>query len=237
MPRLRAAFEAKRGIELMDAEITTNEGISRRTIVKGAAWSIPVMAAAVAAPAAVATGGPTWDVTVAGSCLNDYKDTALAALIPGALTQTVRAALALVGLTRPASRTFTITATAGTVPAGTTFSMSYPAGLIDIVALEGLIEVNALTVVTIDSTHATFTLNTPLTQGQFITINIINAILDVGALSSVTLSLVGNDNPANPGTEGADSATVTTLLSAGGYDLGQLGIPLVSGTLAVQICG
>jgi hypothetical protein len=219
----------------MDAEITTNEGISRRTIVKGAAWSIPVMAAAVAAPAAVATGGPNWDVTVTGSCLNDYQDSALAALIPGGLTQTVRAALALVGLTRPASRTFTITATDGTVPAGTTFSLSYPAGLINLVALEGLIEANALTVVTINPTQTTFTLNAPLTEGQFITFNIINAIIDIGALSSVTLSLVGNDNPVNPGTEGADSATVSTLLAAG-FNLGSLGILGVSGTLAVQLC-
>jgi hypothetical protein len=219
----------------MDAEITTNEGISRRTIVKGAAWSIPVMAVAVAAPAAVATGGANWDVTIAGSCVNEYQDTALNALVPANLRQVVRSALALLGIDRPAARTFTITATDGTIPAGTTFSLTYPSGLINVVALEGLIEANALTVATINPTQATFTLNTPLTEGQSITINIINAIIDIGALSSVTLSLVGNDNPVSPGTEGADSATVSTLLAAG-VNLGSLGILGVSGTLAVQAC-
>ncbi len=36
-------------------EIQKNKGISRRTIVKGAAWSVPVIAAAVATPLAAAS--------------------------------------------------------------------------------------------------------------------------------------------------------------------------------------
>jgi len=219
----------------MDAEITTNEGISRRTIVKGAAWSIPVMAAAVAAPAAVATGGPAWDVTVTGNCLNDYEDSALNSLVTPSLRNTVRAALALLGFTRPAERSFTITATEGTVPAGTTFSLSYPNGLIDLGLLQTLIQANALTVVTINNTQTTFSLNNPLTQGQSITLDVIGPIIDIGLLSSITLALVGSDNPTNPGTEGADSATVSTLVGVA-VNLGSLGIPLVSGTLAVQLC-
>jgi hypothetical protein len=219
----------------MDAEITTNEGISRRTIVKGAAWSIPVMAAAVAAPAAVATGGPNWDVAVTGNCLNDYEDSVLNGLVSPPLRNTVRAALALLGLTRPAQRSFTITAAEGTVPAGTTFSLAYPNGLIDLALLEGVIEAEALTVATINNTQTTFTLDTDLTQGQSITIDVIGPIINIGALSSITLSLVGSDNPTNPGTEGADSATVSTLLAAG-FNLGSLGILGVSGTLAVQLC-
>lgn len=219
----------------MTDEITQHDGISRRTIVKGAAWSIPVMAAAVAAPAAVATGGPAWDVAVTGNCLNDYEDSALNSLVPGPLRNTVRAALAALGFTRPAERSFTITAAEGTVPAGTTFSLAYPDGLIDIAALEGVIEAEALTVATINNTQTTFTLDAPLTQGQSITIDVIGPIINVGALSSITLSLVGNDNPTSPGSEGADSATVSTLAAAG-VNLGSLGILGVSGTLAVQLC-
>lgn len=43
-------------------------GIDRRTIVKGAAWSLPVIAIAVGAPAQAASGD-TWNIKLAGGCL------------------------------------------------------------------------------------------------------------------------------------------------------------------------
>jgi len=42
-----------------------SSGQNRRTIVKGAAWSVPVIAAAIAAPFAAASGTPTGTLTVA----------------------------------------------------------------------------------------------------------------------------------------------------------------------------
>ena len=39
----------------MSDEVTVSKPHSRRAVVKGAAWSVPVIAAAVAAPAAVAS--------------------------------------------------------------------------------------------------------------------------------------------------------------------------------------
>lgn len=242
----------------MTTDLTQNEGgLSRRTIVKGAAWSVPVMAAAIAAPAAVATGGPNWDVQVTANCQNEYDITTLTTLleslsanplyqvlVPG-LVVTVQTALAAIGIDDDAARNFTITALEGTVPAGTQFQMTYPALLnINTGILEGLIEAQALTVVNIDSTGAIFTLDAPLTVGNSITIDIIDSIVNVGALSAVTLSLVGSDNPTSPGSEGADSATISTLL-APAVDLGSLGIPnvdlglieiVIDGDLAVQLC-
>jgi hypothetical protein len=221
----------------MNSETTQHEGgLSRRTIVKGAAWSIPVMAAAVAAPAAVATGGATWDVQVTGACENDYELSALESIVGSGLVSTVEGILAPLGFTSGASRTFTITALDGTVPSGTQFTLSYPAALLNLTALEGLIEANALLVATVNATDATITLNGPLTEGQTITIDYTTAIIDLGVASSVTLSLVGDDNPA--GSDAADSATVSSLLAAD-LDLG--GIPAlallgVSGSLEVQIC-
>lgn len=51
----------------------TQNGFDRRTVVKGAAWSVPVLAAAVAAPLAAATGGSDADlakkVVVSHGCL------------------------------------------------------------------------------------------------------------------------------------------------------------------------
>ena len=52
------------------SEHVTHAGVSRRTVVKGAAWSVPVLAAAVAAPLAAASTAAT-DVgafTLVGSC-------------------------------------------------------------------------------------------------------------------------------------------------------------------------
>lgn len=53
----------------MTEEVQPNKGLSRRAIVKGAAWSVPVIAAAVATPLAAASG--ITDVgafSLAGSC-------------------------------------------------------------------------------------------------------------------------------------------------------------------------
>ncbi len=220
----------------MTTETTQHEGgLSRRTVVKGAAWSIPVMAAAVAAPAAVATGGAAWDVQVAGNCEGDYDISVLTGIVGPLAVAAVETALeTLLGLEAGASRTFTITALEGTVPAGTEFTLSYPDGLIDVGGLEGLIEANALfNVVTVDNTSAVFSLASPLVQGASTEIDYISAIVDLGVASTVTMSLVGNDNPS--GTDGADSASINNL-AAVAADLGDLNIPLVSGSLAVQTC-
>ncbi|MEK0155878.1 hypothetical protein [Arthrobacter oryzae] len=57
--------------EVLNAEVTSSEegGLSRRRIVKGAAWSVPVIAAAIAAPAASASGPTTVTILGAGSAI------------------------------------------------------------------------------------------------------------------------------------------------------------------------
>lgn len=52
-------------------------GFDRRTLVKGAAWSIPVVALAVAAPKAAAASTTPWDVSVASGCVLDVGGSAL----------------------------------------------------------------------------------------------------------------------------------------------------------------
>lgn len=54
----------------MTEEIQQEKGFSRRTIVKGAAWSVPVIAAAVATPLAAASTGDVelGAFTTAGTC-------------------------------------------------------------------------------------------------------------------------------------------------------------------------
>jgi len=53
---------------LVTEEIQKNSGFSRRTVVKGAAWSVPVIAAAVATPLAAASGGDIGAFALDGSC-------------------------------------------------------------------------------------------------------------------------------------------------------------------------
>ena len=52
----------------MTEEIQKNSGFSRRTVVKGAAWSVPVIAAAVATPLAAASNVEVGAFALDGSC-------------------------------------------------------------------------------------------------------------------------------------------------------------------------
>lgn len=79
-------------------------GVQRRTVVKGAAWSVPVVAAAVSVPMTAAT--PTFDVNVASVRCN------------------------LAGLTNPPY--FTIQAQTGTIPAGSVFELKVDQGLLGV---------------------------------------------------------------------------------------------------------
>lgn len=54
--------------------------LSRRTVVQGAAWSVPVIAAAVATPLAAASGTP-WNVRITSDCVLDVGGTGM--LAPG----------------------------------------------------------------------------------------------------------------------------------------------------------
>lgn len=49
--------------------------VERRTIVKGAAWSIPVIAAGVAVPGATASGQTPWNVSIDGQCVANVGGT------------------------------------------------------------------------------------------------------------------------------------------------------------------
>ncbi|MFK3676441.1 hypothetical protein ACI2IP_01835 [Microbacterium sp. NPDC090218] len=124
----------------MTEEIQKNKGVSRRTLVKGAAWSVPVIAAAVATPLAAASG----DIEVGAFSL-DGTCGILGTLGPGFTLQagptvalpvgtsvtitgsgianigvfSVTGGTAEVGVLSPTSRQITLTAA---VPAGATIA-------------------------------------------------------------------------------------------------------------------
>lgn len=85
--------------------------VARRTVVKGAAWSVPAIAAAVAMPlAAAATNVTTFDVRV----------------------QREKCTLAGIGLGDAQKPNFTIYADAGVVPAGSVFELVVANGLVNL---------------------------------------------------------------------------------------------------------
>jgi len=226
-----------------------SKGFSRRTVVKGAAWSVPVIAAAVATPLASASGTTQFDVGVTASCVGNYDLDGLLGLIAavpgvGATTaSTVQSLLAAVGLTPFQSRGFTITAVEGTVPQGTQFTLSTEAGLIDLALLQSAIDANVLSVVTVNGdSSAIVQLATDLTVGQSTTIQLDKSAVDLGVTGTTGLALVGSDNPTSA--PGAPNAAQLNLVNAD-TNLGSLidvsGFGLLAGllsvlTVTVQLC-
>ncbi|MEA5455861.1 hypothetical protein SPF06_14095 [Sinomonas sp. JGH33] len=170
-------------------DIDTAPNIGRREIVKSAAWSAPVIMGAAFAPAAAAST-PAWDVAVTGQC-----------------------STGLLGIVGNSALTFTITAAQGTVPAGTSFTLS-SSSLLNVSALAAspntLVSISVL-----GSSSALLTLTAPLSQGSSVTIDLMGAgLLTVGLAYTFTLQLNGSDHPANPATAAPNSASVSALVQA-----------------------
>jgi hypothetical protein len=164
----------------------TLPAIERRRVVKGAAWAAPVVAAAVAAPRAAASQG-FWDVGVTGTCTTG-----------------------LLGILGQPQLKFTITAVQGTVPAGTSFTLTSNS-LITVSAL--LASPGSLvTISVLSGSSALVTLNSPLVQGSSVTLDLLGQLITVGLLYTFTLQLNGNDHPANPAVEAPDSASLSALV-------------------------
>lgn len=157
-----------------------NKGLSRRTVVKGAAWSVPVIAAAVATPLAAAS--TTLDLTITGNCAGQFRAAGLASNILNALT-------GLLGLD-PATRTFTVTAGSTAVPAGTTFLLSNSGVLnVGLITVTGALDVSALDIVNVGGGVTSITLEQPLAAGQSFVLDLLPAVVDVKVAATQTLSL------------------------------------------------
>lgn len=203
------------------------QGVSRRTLVKGAAWSLPVIAVAAATP--LASASVAWNATVTADCSGDYDISVLTGIVGAGLVGVVQTALGVLGLEPNATREFTVTATTGDIPAGTQYLLTDPNALLTVEGLEDVIGAGVAGVI---STAEGFilTLANPIPQGSSFTVDVYRSVINVGALSSFTLSQVQAD------ADGADNSATTGSLLAVAIDLGSLGIPFVSGSLAVQTC-
>lgn len=217
-----------------------NKGLSRRTLVKGAAWSVPVIATAVAAPAYAASLPQGTDVRVTGICANQYDISSLESLLAGVslvglpldltvLTDLVKAALKLLGFNEGATRQFQISAESGTIPTGTRFQLSTdPAALINLTALQNLLAVQALFVADVNGSDFVLTTKAPITTTQVVELQ--SLLLDADVVTTTSLTLLDQDKPADPANEAPDSGSFKTL--AGAYvDLGTLNLGAVLDTV------
>lgn len=179
----------------LDSEFTPASGrtVSRRTV-NSIAWTVPAIAVVAAAPAASAS--TAYDVLVSGTAVSGT------------------AAFIQIGPVPKLS--FTITAQAGTVPAGTEFTLT-SGGLINLTLLGA--QLIGLEILNTNGNVATIALTSDLTVGSSRTIDILPAaaLFDLAVLQTATLALSGSDSPATaPGA--ANSATIGALavISVGG---------------------
>lgn len=149
----------------MTSEITSP---SRRTIAKGAAWAVPAVTVAAAAPMLAASSA---------ACTADD------------LTLGV-ASCRLVGLLSPEA-TFTITNSGDsgcTVPAGTPVSLT--GGALAAIGVPALVDLN-VGVLTFGSGMGSATLTTALAPGQSVTIRVFPSGLNVNVLGTYTMTVLG----------------------------------------------
>lgn len=228
----------------MSDELTTT-GLSRRSVAKGAAWSVPVLAAAVSVPMASASVDPgeAFDVAVTADCSGNYDlselrsglDSVVRSLPGGALlaplitpitntlVDTLTGLLSGLGFEQFESRGFTIQAAEGTIPAGTQFTLS-GGGLININLLSdalGGAGADALGLVSINGDDAIIQLERDLAQGESQHITLQGDAVDVSVGGTVEFGLVGNDNPSEaPGLPNSVSQNFVVVETS----LGNLGL-------------
>lgn len=173
--------------------MTSQQKVSRRTIAKGAAWSVPVVAVAAAAPAASASTA-TADVVVTHTCVSQN----------------------ILGTGLVSRPQFNISAVDQPVAAGSTYALS-GTGLanISLAAVGGsLVSVSVLS-----GTSATVTVNQAIPAGGTVSFQVVG-IATVAALTTFTLALLsetGNDNT----NKGNDAASGQYLgVAALGYLIG-----------------
>ena len=228
----------------MSEKFDLSNGLSRRTMVKGAAWSVPVLATAIAVPMAAAS--EPYDVSVTSNCVGNYDLDGLLGLIAAVplvgagAAATVQGLLAAVGLTPVQSRGFTITANEGTIPAGTQFTLTSDQGIIDLTALGlgNLLGASVLGLVTTDGSAAILQLNSALTLGQSTSITLPVSAIDLGVTGQASLALIGSDNPGGAGAPNSANLSLVSVDTNLGslVNLGALNVLLGALKITVQLC-
>lgn len=230
------------------SEIETTKQVGRRTVLKGAAWSVPVVAAAVATPFASASVNQQLDVGVFGYCSGQYDITKLQAalasvslvglpigIVASQLVDIVKAALAAIGINDGAKRGFTITVKGAPLPAGAKFDLTTtPGTLIDLnlqLPVVSLINAQGTFLANVNGTGVTLTTQAAIPANGSADVQLTEGLLDVDALTTTHLTF----NPATDKTttpEDPDTGSFTTVVGTP-VNLGTLNLlPAINALLA-----
>lgn len=165
---------------------TTQRGLSRRSVTRLAAWSVPAVAVVAAAPAQAASVGTAFDVQVTTECSFTL--------------------LNLNGLRR-----FVVTSLSGTVPAGSTFQLTATGAL----GLTLGQQLGGLVVSQISGQTATLTLPADLPSGSSAFVDLSAVVLSVGVIVQYTLTYLASPSGTESG-PGANSGNLTLVGAAAG---------------------
>ncbi|WP_136044435.1 hypothetical protein [Microbacterium sp. K41] len=168
----------------MTEEIQKNKGISRRTVVKGAAWSVPVIAAAVATPLAAAS----------------LTDSDLVPALSGPITLSLGVGpLAVASIATVNTLTITNDGPAAS-PAGATTTIQYTPSLLTL-------NIGPVAGVTVAGTDGNYTLTLPsIPAGGNVVINLGTTLDSLLNLSIVT-GLLGGPQQTMTATVAGDDVT------------------------------
>lgn len=176
------------------------QGFDRRTVNKAAAWSVPVIAAAVSAPMAAASVVTQFDVAISSECV-------------GGIT------IPLTSINAFGDPSFTITAASGAIPVGTTFTLSsaalLSAGVID---TDG----NLLDVAVLGDGSLLITTQAEIAEGSSVdvAVPISDGAINTDLLGDYTLTYTSAPAGYEESGAGANSASVSnTQVTAAGLQV------------------
>lgn len=147
----------------------SRSSLSRRALAMGAAWSIPVVAAAASSPSAAASPNPAWDVSIVGTCSTLSFGTD--------------------------SRQFTYTAITGTVPAHTQFTLT-SSGLLSATLID-LPSDNIVSLSVLGDSSVSLTLNEDLPAGSSFSVGLGAGLINAEVITTFSSALVGADANAS----------------------------------------
>lgn len=172
---------------------TQPAGVTRRTVVKGAAWSVPVMAASVAVPAHAASA-VNWNSKIVQFCSGNFTKSDLEGVVPSNLVDFVANGLwTLNNLDPDARRGFTITATRGSIPAGTQYILEDTNNLLDQTRIEAAVDASFFRAASSGSNWV-LTVVAPIPEGTSTVVDLYKAMHDIqDRASRFYFYMVGND--------------------------------------------
>lgn len=182
---------------MTENETKNTRGISRRTVARTAAWSVPAVAVVAAAPA-YAAASSVWDAQVTGLCDGKSSDSVLLSGLKLAFQ------IKNVG-TAP-------------IPAATTFQVTIPSGIaLNVLTGANLVGLQLLGILDTGTT-AQYQTTAPLANGQTATFTLPDSLVSAMVGAAVTMQLTSSE-PSGALSSNNKATLTVTQVGVGGLDV------------------